>query len=121
MELAITLSGSCPQNISLKTKFLYIFSKKTCSEKVSYIFSKESFPYISGNESSEKISYNSESILKSSKNKKNSLSKSFLYFGKWNFLVPILINFFYFRGELVRPENQKLLILFLIKKQNFLN
>ena len=112
----------------------YIFPRKkparkrflTFSQKRAFLIFQETeapkkIPYISGNGSPEKISYNSESILKSSKNKTNSLSKSFLYSEKWNFLVPILLNFFYFRRELVRPENQKFLILFVIKKRNFLN
>ena len=82
-------------------KFL-IFLGNGNPEKTSYIFSKESLSYISG---------------------------------KWNFLTTSLKNFLYFRKELARPENQKksilvfkhkrkrkrFLILFLIKKQNFLN
>ena len=73
--------------------------------------------------------------LQSPKNKRNPLWKNLLYFGKWNFLTPSLKNFLYFRRENARPENQKFLIflfkhkwkrkkfliLFLIKKQNFLN
>ena len=42
------LSGLNPQNFSLK-KCLILFPKKTLSEKIYYIFAKESFSYISGN------------------------------------------------------------------------
>ena len=42
------LSSLSPQNFLLK-KFLIFFPEKTCSEKISYIFSKKSFSYISGN------------------------------------------------------------------------
>ena len=40
--------------------------------------------------------------------------------GNITFLAPSLKNF-YFRRELSRPESQKFVILFLIKKQNVLN
>ena len=42
-------SAQYPQNFSLN-KFLLFFHKKTCSEKISYIFSKERLTYISENE-----------------------------------------------------------------------
>ena len=42
----------------------------------------------------------------SSKYKKNPLLKSFLYFGKWNFLAPSLKNFLYFRKEPAKPLKQ---------------
>ena len=68
MGLPSTLLGLKPQNFSLK-KFILFYPKKRRSEKISYIFSKESFCYISVNETlhfsnpqfekkrSEKISY----------------------------------------------------------------
>ena len=51
--------------------FLYFFLKETHSEKISYIFSKERFSYISGNRT-----------LPPPPQKKKSL-----YFRKWNFLL----------------------------------
>ena len=77
----------------------------------------------------------SRSNFSSSKSKKNPLLKSLSYFHKWNFLAPSLKNFLYFRRELAISKNQKFilflfkykrkrktfLILFLIKKQNFLS
>ena len=44
MELSSAFSSLSPQNFPLK-KFLILFPKKTCSEKVSYIFSKKA-PFI---------------------------------------------------------------------------
>ena len=47
------------------------------------------------------------------KNKKeNLLWKNVLYFGKLNFLTPILKNFSYFRKELTGLQNQKFLMYF---------
>ena len=86
-----------------------------------YIFSKESFSYLSRNENHEetsytsgigkpeKIPYISGSNFPNSKNKKSLLpppththKKRSLYFGKWNFLVLILkktIKFSYISGH----------------------
>ena len=47
MGLPSTLLGLKPQNFSLK-KFILFYPKKRRSEKISYIFSKESFCYILG-------------------------------------------------------------------------
>ena len=38
--------------------------------------------------------------------KKKTLWKSFLYFGRWNFLALSLKNILYFRRELVKPKKQ---------------
>ena len=48
MQIPIPHFGLSPQNFSLKP-FLIFFPKKPCSEKISDIFSKEGFSYISGN------------------------------------------------------------------------
>ena len=48
MQLPSAFFSPNPQNFSRKS-FLYFFLKKTRSEKISYILSKESFSYISGN------------------------------------------------------------------------
>ena len=110
-------------------KLFLIFSQKKAvlifqemeTPKISYIFLKESFPYISRNENLEKTLYISGSNFPNSKNKKNPLLKRFLNFRKWTFLAPNLENFLYFRNELTKPENREFLIHFLMKKQNFLN
>ena len=52
-----------PQNFFAKKNFLYFFLKKTCSEKVPYIFSKKLLTFW-----------------------KRKPGKSSLYFRKWNFL-----------------------------------
>ena len=94
-----------PKNI-----YIYFF--------IFYIFSKESFSYLSRNENHEetsytsgigkpeKIPYISGSNFPNSKNKKSLLhthtKKRSLYFGKWNFLVLILkktIKFSYISGH----------------------
>ena len=83
-------------------------------------FPEKSVSYISGNGTFLKIiSYISGGNFPSSKNLKNPLLKSFLCFGKCNFLVPSLKNFLYFKREL-QCKRKMLIILFLIKKQNFL-
>ena len=49
-------------------------------------------------------------------------TKDFLYFGKWNFLVPSLKIFLYFRRELAQPENKNYFIsfhIFYLLRDNF--
>ena len=62
-------------------KFL-IFLGNGNPEKTSYIFSKESFSYISGNGNHKKKLYFRKQNFLCSKNEKNVLLKSFLYFGE---------------------------------------
>ena len=76
-----------------------------------------------------------EVTFRARKEKKKPLLKSFSYLETWNFPVPSLKKFLYFRIELAIRENQKfltflfkhkrkrkkLLLLLLRKRQNFLN
>ena len=68
-----------------------------------HFLKNKSFSHILGNENPEKLFkfqetfYISGSNFPSSRNKKNPLLKSFLYFGKLNSLVPSIKNFLYFR------------------------
>ena len=58
-------------------------------------------------ELSKKFSYISGEHSQSSINKKKTLRKKFLYFGKWNLLALSLKNFLYFkRRELAKPKKQ---------------
>ena len=82
MELPSALSGLSPEKFPLK-QFLIFFPKKAHSEKISYIFSKESFSYISVNEAL-------HFLAQARKNKKIHSKKNSLYFTKWNFLALIL-------------------------------
>ena len=52
-------------------------------------------------------------------NKRKLLLKSFLYFGKWNFLAPSLKTFLYFRRELAKAEKSKLSHLLLVERELF--
>ena len=82
MKLPSALSGLSPEKFPLK-KFLIFFPKKAHSEKISYIFSKENFSYISVNEAL-------HFLAQARKNKKIHSKKNSLYFTKWNFLALIL-------------------------------
>ena len=126
MELPSALSGlSCP-NISLKNVSQFLlqkpgsekisdnFSKKYfllfCEMELSYIFSKESFSYISGSGNPEKLfafrKWNFPSSKKKKKKKKNNNNnkkknpppKNFFRksFRKQNFKAPWLKSFLYF-------------------------
>ena len=102
-------------------------------EKASFIFSKESFYYILGNGNHEKLFYISERNFPCSKNEKDLLLKSFLFFKEMDFsshklkrtsyisetnLQGLKIINLFFKYKRTRKN---LLILFFIKKQNFLN
>ena len=69
---------------------------------MSYIFSKESFSYIS-----DKVNPKKLLIFFQAWKIKNPLLNSFLYLGKWNFLTPSLKNFQYIRKELIKPHNKQ--------------
>ena len=77
-----------------KKKFLY-FRKQNPRKKFLYIFSKKAVLIFEKTESPEKfvifqeteLSYISGSNFPSQKNKKHSLWKNFLYFGKWSFIA----------------------------------
>ena len=71
-------------------------------KEISYIFSKESLPYISGNGKGtflyfRKLLTFQEVTLRAQKKKKHPPLKNSLYFGKYNFLATSLKNFLYFR------------------------
>ena len=57
-------------------------------KKVRTVSKKKSFLIFRKIKLLKKASYISEGNFPSSKNKKNPLKKSLLYFGKWNFLAP---------------------------------
>ena len=119
MELPSALSGLGSPNISLKNVSQFLlqkpgsekisdnFSKKYfllfCEMELSYIFSKESFSYISGNGNPKKLfvfgKWNFQSKKKKKKKKKKkSTPKKFLQeiFPKINFKAPWLKSFLYF-------------------------
>ena len=127
MELPSALSGLGSPNISLKNvsqfllqksgseKISYNFSKKYfllfCEMELSYIFSKESFSYISGSGNPKKLfvfrKWNFQSSKKKKKKKKiiiiikkkkNPPPKNFFRksFRKQNFKAPWLKSFLYF-------------------------
>ena len=73
-------------------------------EKISYIFSKESFSYLSRYGNLKKILY-----ISGNKN-----LKKFLIFQETELSSTKL-------KKIPKPENQKFVMLFLIKKKNFLN
>ena len=94
-------------------KNFFIFSQKkaflifrgTEAPKKFFIFEeteipKRNFVLFQETETLKKTSYISGSDFPNSKYKKNPLLKSFLYFGKWNFLAPSLKNLLYFRSNL---------------------
>ena len=72
------------------TKLFYIWETETL----------KNFFYISGS------NFPSSKKKKQKEKKKKTLLKNFLYFRKWNFLVPRLKTFLYFRRELTKSENQ---------------
>ena len=140
MQLPSAPSGVNLQSFSLK-KFLIFFLEKTCPEKVSHIFSKKvfltfrkrNFSYISGKVYSEpwhnrtflyfwKWSFLTfqEVAFRAQKNEKNPLLKSFLYFGKLNFLAASLKNFYFSGGNWQSLKNKKNHI-FCLLRENFSN
>ena len=84
----------------------FLISRKMETSKKLFIYQETQLSHISG------------SNLLYYENKKKPTLKNFLYFGKWNFLNSSLKCFLYFRWELASFENEKFIILFLIKKQN---
>ena len=109
----------------------FLCFKNKSPQKTSFIFSKESLSYTSGNENPKKLLIFQEV----SKNYKNPFLKCLLYFGKWNFLAPNLKEKLYISEETCKAckskkiilvfkhkrKRKKFLMLFLTNKQNFLN
>ena len=85
-------------------KEFIIFSKKKAFPKFKKMDTPIKIHYIWGNGSPESFFYISGSSFPSLKSKKNPLFKSFLYFGKWNFLAPSLKNFSCFMREFGKAE-----------------
>ena len=77
-------------------KTLYIFSKESFSY-ISENGNPKKIPYISGNRNPKKTFYISGNKFPRSNNEKTPLLKSFLYFWKWNFLASSLKNFLIFQ------------------------
>ena len=123
MQLPSSLSSQ-----GQKKKFSYISgngilspsskNKKFPSEKRSYLFwyfGKWNFLIFSLNkallifretEIPKKFLIFQEIVFPAQRTKKNSLLKSFLYFGKCKFPAPSLKNFLYFRKELTKHQKQ---------------
>ena len=115
-QLLSAIYSLSSQNFSIK-----IFPKKNHSEKNSYIFSKQIFSFISGNGSlyfppsvSQIFPALKKFLIYSQKSSQfsgNRTPKKSLYFQKQNFLILHEVTF----------QDQSFFILFLTKKQNFLN
>ena len=84
------------QEMETQNNFLYFLKRKLFLffQVWKLIFQETELSYISGNNFS------------SSKSKMNPLLKSFLCFGKWNFLSTTLKKLLCFRKELTKPQKE---------------
>ena len=100
------LSGSnIKKFVIFSQKKSFLIFRELETTKNSLYFRKRNFLIFQETETLKNLLYFRREFS-SQKNKKKTLLKCFLYFGKWNFLAPSLKNSFYFRKELIEPEHE---------------